>query len=363
MNTQAIFEKPTQYSHTLTNGSSLTDEPFLVITLPFEPKTTPRNEIDLALKDAQSHATRQLMAEYPRDIALPMVDKLQKMVLGLNWYTHKKSIVMFVSTEIEKIMYLEQSLKPQVLVDKSFRIRDLTIAPEEKIQFLVLILSGSQSKMYRSDGTRLKLIKNNVLKTIYAYDNDVAEKTGNFSDASTRKQIILDKFLHHMDEGLSIILNTDPLPVFVIATDKIIGHFSAITRNARHIIVNIHKNCINAKEQALQAILQPYLDNWSQLRQQRALKHVTAALEAGKLVTGIEEVSKEIRKRNNRLLIVERSWSAPASAGTIPAPGKFYLFDRVDAIVEKVLEHGGQVEWVDKGKLDDLGHIALVKYY
>jgi hypothetical protein len=217
--------------------------------------------------------------------------------------------------------------------------------------------------MYRGDGTHLKLIKNNALKTIYAFYNHVAEPTGNFSDPAARKQIILDKFLQQMDEGLSIILNADPLPVFVIATDKVIGHFSAITRNARHIIVSIHKNCINANEQELLDLLQPYLNDWSQLRQQIALKHASAALEAGKLATGIEEVSKEVRSRDNRLLIVERNWSVPSGPRVPPAPDKFYLYDRVDTIIEKVLQHGGQVEWVDKGKLDGLNHIALVKYY
>jgi len=356
MKADAIIEKPKQHLH------ALTGEPLLIVTLPFEPKTTPRVEIDLILKDAQAHAVRQLMAEYPRHIALPIVNKLQKMILGLNWSTHKKSIVLFVSSETEKIMYLEQFLKSQVLIDSSFRIRDLTIGHEEKIQFLVLLLSSRWSKMYRSDGTRLKLIKNNASKTIYPYYNDVVEPTGNFSDQAARKQIILDKFLQQMDEGLSIILNADPLPVFVIATDNVFGRFSAVTRNARHIIASVHKNCINANEHELQALLQPYLNDWSQLRQQLALKQATAAFEAGKLATGIEEVSKGVRNRNNRLLIVERNWSDPSGPRVPPASDKFYLHDRVDTIIEKVLEHGGQVEWVDQGKLAGLNHIALVKY-
>ncbi|HMI64375.1 MAG TPA: hypothetical protein VK518_25835 [Puia sp.] len=357
MKADAILEKPKQHLHDSTYA------PLLVITMPFEPTNMPKGEIDLILKDAQTHAVRQLMAEYPRHIALPIVNKLQKMILGMNWSTHKKSIALFVSAETEKIMYLEQPLKSQVLTDSSFRIRDLTIGPEEKTQFLVFLLSSRWSKMYRGDRTHLKLIKNNALKTIYAFYNDVAEPPGNFSDPAARKQIILDKFLQQMDEGLSIILNADPLPVFVVATDKVIGHFSANTRNARHIIASIHKNCINANELELQDLLQPYLNNWSQLRQEIALKQATAALEAGKLATGIEEVSKGVRNRNNRLLIVERNWSDPSGPRVPPAPDKFYLHDRVDAIIEKVLEHGGQVEWVDKGKLDGLNHIALVKYY
>jgi hypothetical protein len=32
-------------------------------------------------------------------------------------------------------------------------------------------------------------------------------------------------------------------------------------------------------------------------------------------------------------------------------------------VIEKVLEHGGDVEFVDKGVLNDLEHIALIQFY
>jgi hypothetical protein len=37
--------------------------------------------------------------------------------------------------------------------------------------------------------------------------------------------------------------------------------------------------------------------------------------------------------------------------------------DAVDDVIEKVLQHGGDVEFVDEGMLKDYGHIVLVQYY
>jgi hypothetical protein len=354
MNTYAVAKRPEPVT------IPFTYLPSVVMTLPFDPKMTPKGQLDTVLKDAAGKAERELLLRYPRHIALPVIHQLQKMFAELNYSTHKQSVAILVSPETEKIMYLDKPVDARVLIDSDFRIRDLTVASEVNVQYLVLLLSDSLSKMYYNDGTRLNLIKNNALETLYDYLQEEPEKTANFSDPGDGKQVMLDKFLHQMDEGLSTILDAYPLPVFVMATDRVLGHFTPITRNDRHIAVYIHKNCINAKEEDILETLHPYLYDWRVVRQQMVLKNIDIALKGGKLVTGIDEVSTAVRTRNNRLLVVERDYTESPGA---PVPGEFYIHDRVDAIVKKVLEDGGQVEWVDRGQLDNLGHIALIRYY
>jgi len=46
-----------------------------------------------------------------------------------------------------------------------------------------------------------------------------------------------------------------------------------------------------------------------------------------------------------------------------PYNGFFYIKDAVDDIIEKVLENGGDIEFVDQDVLRDYGHIALIRYY
>ena len=40
-----------------------------------------------------------------------------------------------------------------------------------------------------------------------------------------------------------------------------------------------------------------------------------------------------------------------------------FIKDAVDDVIEKVLENGGDVEFVDEGLLKEYKHIALIKYY
>ena len=40
-----------------------------------------------------------------------------------------------------------------------------------------------------------------------------------------------------------------------------------------------------------------------------------------------------------------------------------YIKDAVDDVIEKVLENGGDVEFVEEGLLNDYQQIALIQYY
>ena len=47
-------------------------------------------------------------------------------------------------------------------------------------------------------------------------EKDTAERVANFSDPDARTEVLLEKFLHQMDEDLSLMLKAYPLPVFVM---------------------------------------------------------------------------------------------------------------------------------------------------
>lgn len=335
--------------------------PTLVITLPFEPKMTPKATLDTALRDAQTQATRQLMAQYSRDTALLIIHRMQQLIAGLNYATHKKSIALLVSPETQHIRYLDQPVPVQVLINQPFRIRDLTLFPAGPARYLLLLLSGRLSKMYVGSGEGLQLIKNNICPPMEPCTRDDAEPTEPCAGLCVRKEALLDTFLRQMDHGLSAILSAYDLPVFVIAHDKIATQFGNITRNDRHIAAYIHQNHIQSGEKDLLKALQPYLEDWPRVRQQMALKQIALAQDVNKLTCGIEAVGKVARSRNNRLLIIEKNFSGQTAH--LNAKNPFFIKDPVDAIIEQVLEYGGQVEWVDEGRLEQQAHIALIRYY
>ena len=122
----------------------------------------------------------------------------------------------------------------------------------------------------------------------------------------------------------------------------------------------------------LKKAIAPYIADWKKIKQNDILLQLDAARSARKLATGIQEVWREATLRKGRLLVVEKNYMC--SAGHRDAQEvivlkeqllttSFFIKDAVDDIIEKMLESGGDVEFVDEGVLGDYQRIALIKYY
>jgi hypothetical protein len=96
------------------------------------------------------------------------------------------------------------------------------------------------------------------------------------------------------------------------------------------------------------------------------------AADAGRLTTGMKNVWKMVSQRKGRLLVVEKNFNYHAEYGSSEDLGDkvtgdvrrlAHVRDAVDDAIEKVLEFGGDVEFVDPGVLKLEDHIALIQYY
>jgi len=326
--------------------------PSIVLVFPFDPKMTPRADLELGIKRLLASAEKQLLTRHSAEAALPVLKKLQQALRGLNYSTHKRSAAVWASPSKTGTTYMDFAVEERLFVDRPFRVRDLADCKPSGKEYLLLLLSAKESKMYLGNDAGLKLIKTNGAQHVFAYLNEVPERAGNFSDPAERHEVMLNKFLHHMDEGLSHVLKAYPLPVFVTGSERVAGHFSRITRHAGNIAAYVHKNCIHSSEKELQVLLQPVLLDWQRLRQDLVRLQLEKAFEAGKLVCGTEEVRKAARCSNSRLVVLESSAALSAD---------FFSCGPLDTIVEKVLENGGDVEKLDS--LGRFGPVALIRYY
>jgi hypothetical protein len=116
----------------------------------------------------------------------------------------------------------------------------------------------------------------------------------------------------------------------------------------------------------------PYVTDWKKVKQKDILNQLDAAASEKRLTFGIKDVWREAMGRKGKLLIVEKDFMYAAEHGasedviykTIEPYNKFsYIKDAVDDVIEKVLENGGDVEFVDKDVLKDFHRIALIQYY
>ncbi len=346
--------------------------PAVSIILPFEPKMNLKTELTHSLKTAADKVELELRKEYPEEMSTLVMKKLRTLIRGLNFNTHKKSIAIFVSPVFEKVLYLDVQVEEKIIIDESFEIRDLVYSKKQLHKYLVLLLSGKESRIYLGNTDTFVRIVSNTAETLVAYDNDRPERVANFSDISERKEIMMDKFLHHIDKSLDLILNAYHLPLFVLGTDRILGHFKKLTSHNAAIVEYVAGNYEEASLHQLKGILEPYIGDWKKVKQKDLLNQLEEAAGKKKLAWGMKDVWREAMGRKGRLLVVEKNYMYPAQHGSreeviyqSPEPyNQFsYIKDAVDDVIEKVLENGGDVEFVDESLLKEYNRIALIQYY
>jgi hypothetical protein len=331
--------------------------PAVSIIMPFDPKMGMKSELEYSLKIITHRVEQELRNNYPDEIYQMVIQKLRSLIKTLNYNTHKKSVAIYVSP---------------VIIDESFEIRDLVYSKKQLHKYLVLLLSSNESRIYLGNTDSFVKIAANTPETIFANTRDTSEKVANFSSPAEHKEIVMEKFLHHVDNVLQGILNAYHLPLFVIGTKRIAGHFNSSTRHKAAIVEFIHGNYEDATLPQLRALLLPYVTDWKKVKQKDILNQLDAAASEKRLTFGIKDVWREAMGRKGKLLIVEKDFMYAAEHGasedviykTIEPYNKFsYIKDAVDDVIEKVLENGGDVEFVDKDVLKDFHRIALIQYY
>ncbi|MBK6634609.1 MAG: hypothetical protein IPG38_10085 [Chitinophagaceae bacterium] len=83
-----------------------------------------------------------------------------------------------------------------------------------------------------------------------------------------------------MDNTLDIILKAYPLPLFILATEKVLGHFKKLTKHNGNVIEYLHGNYEDTTLPKLRQLLKPHITNWKKVQTKDLLNQLEEA--AGK---------------------------------------------------------------------------------
>jgi len=353
-----------KYKEELSVLTSVKCQPCISVIMPFEPKMNAEAILKHSLKIVANKIKRDLHDNYVNDVAGPVFEKLENIIAHLDYTTHRKSVAIYVSPEIEKVYYLNIKVNEKAMVNTSFEIRDIVMNKKEDHEFLLLVISGKKEKLYAGSGSSLKLIVSNQTAHI---ERDLPEPVANFTDAQKIKETRLKNFLYYIDKQLSHILALYSFPFFVMASKKTMGYFENITKHYKNIMGFVHGNFDNATENELLKALVPQLINWKVIKERHIINRLEIAKQDLKLVTGIHDVWIQASRKHKQLLVVEKDFYCPAfvteKGETIfsnsSETNKMVTKDAIDDIIEKVLENGGDVEFVED--LKEYNKIALIE--
>ena len=282
----------------------------------------------------------------------------------------KKTVAVFLSPVQEKIFYLDVSLDEHIFVDEHYELRDLINSMNNTDKYLLLVQSYDFYKIYLGDRFQLLRINLTHPSTIESFTNDIAEKIEYFTDTVDRKEIMMDKFIHHIDKELDILLKQHNLPLFVVGPERMNGHFKKITHHGASVLDYVHGNYNEAKPHQLLNLILPHLKEIKTKENNLLAADIEHALNANKLRFGIEEVWGCLMEQKGKTLLVERNYTYPCLIdkdgyldANIDKARKADIKDAIDLIIEKVILSGGTVKFTDSDILVDFRRIALFLYY
>ena len=351
------------------NIASVEYMPAISIVLPFSPVTMLKQELDFRIKNVTAKVESMLIKEYTSQRAMPVIYKLKNVLRNLNYFTHKKSIAIFVSPLIEKVFYLEIDMVEKISINPGFKIADLVDLKKDKKEHFILILSDHFSRMFQGSNNELRLVKSNTL-----IENDESEGKGNEHVSSffpgVQKGLNLERFLNQMDVGLSIMLKSYQLPVFALGSKKILDQFKKITKNEEFIVEYIEGNYDIATGCDLVNVMKHFLDNWYMIKDRFLMNIIEKSKLRKRLATGLSDAKNATRENKADLLIMERNYGSSMNTSEIYNSSKkendffnpvYYIKDELDELVEKIFENGGDVEFVSDGVLSNYGHVVLIE--
>ncbi|MEO8412850.1 MAG: hypothetical protein ABI472_04295 [Ginsengibacter sp.] len=81
------------------------DLPCISLIIPFEQKMNSKTGFQFVVNEAAAKIEKEIIKNYPEDKAMPVVQKLHRMLQDLDHTKHNQSIAIFVSPLIEKVYY------------------------------------------------------------------------------------------------------------------------------------------------------------------------------------------------------------------------------------------------------------------
>jgi hypothetical protein len=339
--------------------------PVISLLIPFDPKMVLKTKLLEKLSNAASRVEGQLLEKYHGDTAMLMIEKLRTIIAGLNYNTHKKSVAIYLSPVLEKVIYMDIAVEEKIIVDGAFDIRDLVQHKKQEHSFLVMLVTNKESRIYLGKDDRLIRIVTTTPKPLFPYNKK--EQTDGLDSL---KQSALAHFLQHADNTLEIILKAYPLPLFICGDEELLEQFKAISKGGHAVVNYIYSDVADATVHEIQKKMAMYTADWASVQQQYLACRLQKAARDKRLVTGIKDVWQKAVHHKGSLLLVEKNYQYPEKQNTgdeilynimDPYHPFSYIKNIVGDIIEKVLENGGDIEYAENNLLAEYGHIVLMQ--
>lgn len=346
--------------------------PALTITLPTH-RTSPQNRQDpIRVKNLVKQAAERLLGEFNKREIEPVLLRLEKLAQSIDYRNALDGLALFVNPDFSRVVYLPFGLKERIVVDDTFFTRDLVFALNRTPRYWTIVLSEKPTRLFEATREDLIEVQDGGFPITHAGPGGEESLPGGFGvQKSAYRDEYHRKFFRQIDAALKPFLAEDPLPLAIVGVDRFLAFFGEVTGHKGFILATLQGSHDKTSPHELGKLVWPLVKAGLAEERQKVFAELETAIGERKFVSTVGEVWRLAHEGRGRLLLVEEDFHYPArvdesGSHLIPADdpdAPEVMDDAVDEIIELVLSKQGKVVFVDNGKLETHGRIALILRY
>lgn len=351
---------------------SIRGYPAVTITLPTH-RTSPANKQDpIRVKNLVKEAAERLLGEFSKREIEPVLARLEKLAEEVDYRYALDGLAMFVNHDIARKFYLPFSVPERVVIDETFATRDLVHALYRLRRYWVLALSEKPTRLFEGVKGDLVEVENDNFPMVHT---DAGGATALPGGPEVQRSAYRDEkhrqFFRQVDAAFAPLAAADPLPLAVVGVDRYLAFFREVTKHQNLIVTTLTGNHDKTAAHDLADLVWPLVKENLDGMQMTYLQELDTAVGQRLFVAGIEHAWRMAQEGRVRTLLVDETYHVPGRVDETglnltvvedrEAPG--VIDDAVDDLIEIVMEKGGQVRFLDAGKLDDYRQIAAITRY
>ena len=352
--------------------------PAISIVMPTHRKFPASKQNPTIMKNQLKKINELLSDQFDKRNTEHYMEKLKDLEEKVDYDHPLDSLGVFMSKDVEQIVYLPFSSRETAIVDSSFQIRDIVYTLNRSFNYNVILLSEKNTRIFHGmDDKVAEYFPKDLPKSVKEYVDEplMDDNRYSYQDTNLFNENVRIKFYQDIDEFISKNLGKKNNLVLVGVADNL-AEFQKLSKNKDKIYLTAEGNYDHFTEHEVSELIRPKILEKLEAEKKQMLGELEKAVSNGKYASGITQVWREVGMKKGHILFVEKGYYQPALKGddelTIhtaeendeqAAANPKYISDAVDDVVEKMLEDNGEVYFVEEGALEDHQKIAVITKY
>ena len=352
------------------------------VVLPLHNLTVDQKADKLHLEKAAREICEKLRTE-----GIESADKLITTINGLlqqvEFNRNDEGIGLYVSEGTSFYSTFPFTVSENIVIDKSFRLRELLFKQQYSIPYNLLYLDDKEIRLFVGELGELKEIRNDEFPMLYEekYEYQPASHSSSLAGYAHVKSFEKDKpainkirheaFIHQADDQLHKYLQNTEL-LLLCGVTRCTSAFLNRTAHAEKIISVLNGNYNRFDETDFARMAWPSIEAFIYKQMIDVVGEYNEKIGEGLSEEGIVPVWDAVSSGRGDTLLVEKNYRVKGYLANhdtwqlfLQAPKRKHTVveDAVDNLIEMVLEKKGKVVFAEDGMLNEHQHIALITRY